>query len=59
MYKYDLEINSDYKSLTRVHDLLSHLYDIMMLQQRDSFEGITGGASPHLKIKFEVKEEWI
>jgi len=56
--KYELEL-TDKKSLKRIQDLFQHLYDICKIQNKDSFEGIEGGASVHYKISINVKEDWI
>ena len=57
--RYELELNTDIKSLDRIKDLFTSLYDILMIQYNDSFDGLTGEASPHYVIKIDVKDEWV
>ena len=56
---YEVEINTDRESLRRIQELLEHNYNILKTLQDDSFKGIEGGASPHYKVRIELKEEWI
>lgn len=59
MKRFELELNEDADSLDRIQQLFRHLYDILIIQQEDSFKGIEGGASPHYIIKVDVGEKWI
>ena len=56
---YELEMNTDRASLRRIIDILEYQYEILRTLRDDSFKGINGGASPHHKIKIEIKEAWI
>jgi len=57
--KYELELNTDYKSLERIKRFFTKQYEILKIQHFDSFEGIEGGASPYYKVHIEIKEEWV
>ena len=57
-HEYDLELH-DQSSLNRIKKLFDSFYVILSILHDDSFEGVTGGASPHYKIKIKVEEEWV
>ena len=57
-HEYDLELIDD-ASLLRIEKLFRSLQAILNVLHDDSFEGVTGGASPHYKIKIKVEEEWV
>ena len=56
--EYELEL-TDKKSLKRIQDFFQSLYNVLRIQNEDSFEGINGGASVHYEVKIKVKEEWV
>jgi hypothetical protein len=57
--KYELELHEDNETLDRIKELFDNLYNILLIQNKDSRDAVEGGAVVHYNIMITVEEKWV